>query len=80
VSLLCPTCGGTEFEHTEAGQLATCTRCGLKISKDDLIRANSENIEANMQDITNAVTRDAAKALQMVLKQAFRGNKNIKIK
>ncbi len=33
-----------------------------------------------MQDITNAVTRDAAKALQMVLKQAFRGNKNIKIK
>ncbi|EQB8443801.1 TPA: hypothetical protein L4942_000940 [Pseudomonas aeruginosa] len=84
VSLNCPTCGSTEFSHDGAdgqtSELFTCGNCGLQISKDDLIRANDENVQAHAKEIGQAVVKDLQKELHESLKRAFRGSKNIKIR
>ncbi|HEJ3169730.1 hypothetical protein JQ488_18775 [Pseudomonas aeruginosa] len=58
----------------------TCGNCGLQISKDDLIRANDENVQAHAKEIGQAVVKDLQKELHESLKRAFRGSKNIKIR
>lgn len=80
VSLLCPTCGGATFEFEQGVdqiiELAKCVKCGRQISKDELIRENGENISEHAKEIG----RDIADDLRKTLKDAFRGNKFIKIK
>lgn len=84
VALLCPTCGNSEFSHDNAdGQVAellTCGNCGLEISKNDLIQANGENLQAHVQEIGQAVVKDIQKELHESLKKAFGNSKNIKIR
>lgn len=84
VSLLCPTCGGTQFE-TEKGadgvvELTKCAVCKRVITKDDLIQENSENISEHVKEMGKQITEDLAKELKATLAKAFRGNKNIRIK
>lgn len=78
VELHCPTCGGTQFEHDELDETApvTCLSCGLSLSRGNLIAANSENIDAHIEQIKGDVTADLKRQLQ----QAFKGNKFIKLK
>ena len=84
VSLLCPTCGSDQFSHdgadAQTSVLLTCGNCGLEISKDDLIRANSENVQEHVTEIGQAVVKDLQRELHESLKKAFRGSKNIKIR
>jgi len=79
VSLLCPTCGSDQFSRDgEEGpsQLATCARCGLKITHDDLIRANTESINEHVKEIG----KDVAKDIREELAKAFRGSKFFSVK
>ena len=84
ISLLCPTCGCSEFEFDEGtvqtGELAKCASCGREMTKDELIRENSENISEHAKEVGQGVVRGLAKELRTSLKKAFRGSKNIKIK
>lgn len=84
VSLLCPTCGGNQFSHDDAdastGALVKCETCGLEISKDDLIRANSESVDEHVKEIGQEVVKDIEKELHDSLKKAFGGSKNFRIK
>jgi uncharacterized Zn finger protein len=84
ILLLCPTCGSDQFAHdsaeTEGNAMHTCVNCGLEITKDDLIRANGENVHEHVKEITQEVTKDLGDHLRKSLKQAFRGNKNIRFK
>ena len=84
VSLDCSTCGSSEFSHDGAdgqtSELLTCGNCGLEISRDDLIRANDENVQAHVKEIGQTVVKDLQKELHESLKKAFRGSKNIKIR
>jgi uncharacterized Zn finger protein (UPF0148 family) len=84
VTQYCPTCGGIDFSHDGAdgqtSELFTCGNCGLQISKDDLIRANDENVQAHVKEIEQAVAKDLQKELHESLKKAFRGSKNIRIR
>lgn len=84
ITLQCPTCGNTEFSHDgangQAGELLTCGNCELEISKDDLTRANGENVQAHIQEIREAVAKDVRNELHESLKKAFAGNKHIKIR
>lgn len=84
VSLLCPTCGGNQFSHDDADvstiALVKCETCGLEISKDDLIRANSENVDEHVKEIGQEVVKDIEKELRDSLKKAFGGSKNFRIK
>lgn len=77
VSLSCPTCGSTEFDIPDDGtQPVTCSRCERTIMRDELVRENSENISAHVEEVKSEIVRD----LKDSLRKAFRGNKNFRIK
>lgn len=80
----CPTCAGTQFSTKEGAiedaSLVTCAKCGLEISKENLKRANSENIEAHLKEIREEVAKDIQKEFKKSLQNAFKGSQFIKIK
>lgn len=84
VSLHCPTCAGSMFEYDqgvdETIELVKCASCGREITKDDLIRENSEKISEHVNEIGKKFAKDAANEFRASLKKAFRGNKHIKLK
>ncbi|HAX91386.1 MAG TPA: hypothetical protein DCY07_04160 [Rhodospirillaceae bacterium] len=84
IGVLCPTCGCTQFEFEkgvdEVIELAKCASCGRKLSKDELIDENSENISEHVKEMGDQVMNDLAKELKDSLKKAFSGSKNIRIK
>lgn len=78
ISMQCPTCGGTEFESEsdDDSRPVRCPACGLTATKDELIQANQEKIDAHVDEIKDELLKDVAKSL----KDAFRGNKFIKLR
>lgn len=82
VSMLCPTCGSDQFSYDDEADEAdvTCANCGKTMTREELIRENSENIDLQLVDTGEQITRDVAKELNQSLKKAFRGNKNIRFK
>lgn len=78
IEMLCPTCGGTQFSDTEAGDEVpvTCSACGLKLSRDELRQANDANVSAHVDEVKKEIVSD----LQKMVRDAFRGNKNFRIK
>lgn len=84
ITLLCPTCGSVDLNTISgaevADQIATCSGCGLEISRDDLISENSENIAAHVNEIGQELTRDFAAEMKKSLEKTFRGSKYFKVK
>lgn len=83
ITLLCPTCGSTDLTAQGAddgAQIAVCSSCGLEVSRDDLIRENSENIAAHVSEIGQQLSRDFAAEMKKSLKKVFSGRKNFKVK
>ena len=75
VTLSCPTCGCTEFSECPGSSQNLgddghfiCAHCGATFSKSQLIEANSESIDATIQDmgddIASAVSKDLKKAMK----------------
>lgn len=81
ILLQCPTCGGASFE-SEIGEdtEVKCVQCGRVIERDELLRENSENIQENLEEMNSDVGKDIARQMRKTLQDAFKGNKNIKIK
>jgi hypothetical protein len=50
------------------------------LTRDELLRENSENIAVNVEEVKAQVLKDISKQLQDSLKKAFKGSKNIRIK
>lgn len=84
VTLVCPTCGGNQFETIDDVEKSTaivkCISCNREFTKDELIRENRENIDENISEIKKQAVEDARKELKEAFKRAFKGNKNITIK
>jgi len=84
IELLCPTCGGTQFKFVGDADASdadvVCVSCNRKMTKEELIRENQENISEHQVEIVKEVLEDVAYEMRSALKRAFRGNKNIKIK
>ncbi len=84
VTLLCPTCGSTQFSSSEPSnseaELITCTSCDRKLTRDELIRENNENIDEHVKEIGKEVTRDLERELKKQLADALKGSNFIKIK
>lgn len=84
VTLLCPTCGNSNFETLggpeEAIQITKCVACGREATKEELIRENSENISEHAKEMGAEITKDFAEEMRKTLKNAFRGSKFITIK
>jgi len=81
IPLNCPTCGGTQFEFksedaNDDSQSVKCPACGFITTKAELIAANSENIDAQVDEIKEQLLKDVTQSF----KDAFKGNKFIKIK
>ena len=78
--LNCPTCGGTQFEYEDASdddsQPVSCPACGFTSTRTELIAANSENIDAQVDEIKVQLLNDVTQSF----KDAFKGNKFITIK
>jgi len=83
LAMVCPTCGGTQFKHEgvdETIEIVKCACCEREMTKNELIRENSENISAHMKEIGDEALKDAAKEFKQSLKDAFKGNPYITIK
>lgn len=84
ITLLCPTCGNSQLEVVEnipeVEGIIRCPSCGREMNKEELIRENGENIEANIEEVKNEVVKDVEKEVKTMLKNAFKGSKNIRIK
>ena len=84
ISLMCSTCGGTQFEHDDALEEEMreyrCASCDRIFSHDELLNENQASFEANFQEMGDEILKDAQKELDKSFKKAFRGNKFIKFK
>lgn len=83
VTLLCPTCGGDQFEFGSSDEIvvsARCAGCDRRFTRDELIEENGENINEHAKEMGQEITGDFAKEMRNTLKNAFRGNKHIKFK
>ena len=84
VTLICPTCGGSQFEMgydiDEPTASVKCISCDRELTKDELIRENSPNIKEHASEIGKEAKGDFAKEMKKMLKKAFSGNKNIKFR
>lgn len=76
VTLSCPTCGCTEFSeasdpdrNSADGRFYICAHCGTATSRDRLIEANSESIDATIQDMGDDITLALSKDLKKLLKR-----------
>ena len=80
---MCPTCGNSDFESADGGenQEATirCPSCNRTMSRDELIRENGEIIDAAVDEVKADVLEDVGKELKDMLKNAFKGSRNIRI-
>lgn len=84
VTLVCPTCGGSQFSpvspDNNESELQKCATCGRQITRDELLRENSENIDEHLNEIKKEATKDITTELKKQLVSAFKGSKFIKIK
>jgi hypothetical protein len=63
VTMLCPTCGVTQFEYEETEVqnddcIFKCPNCALVLTKGELIERNNDVIEAGAQEIGQEVIKD----------------------
>ena len=82
ISLMCPTCGCKDFsfdEHDENG-LVSCAQCERELIRTDLVAENSELITENQNEIAKEAQKQIEAEMEKMLKNAFKGNKNIKIR
>ena len=84
ISLLCPTCGSSEMESLngphDISELFKCNSCGLEITKDELMSANQENINTNLDEMKQEAVKDVKSEIEKVLKNTFKDSKNITFK
>jgi len=50
------------------------------MTQDDLIRENSENLEAHAAEMADEAIKESVKQFNKSLRDAFKGNKNIGFK
>ncbi|MDH0306072.1 ECs_2282 family putative zinc-binding protein [Aeromonas caviae] len=82
IRMYCPTCGNTEFsfvEHDEEG-LVICTQCEREMAKSELLEENSELLAEAKNEITKEAHKQIELEIKKRLRNAFKGNKNIKFK
>ena len=82
--MVCPTCGCDQFKYEkgvdETIEVVKCACCEREMTKDELMRENSENISAHREEIGQEALKDAAKEFKQMLKDTFRGSDFIKVK
>ncbi|HGO4357606.1 TPA: hypothetical protein MB816_005393, partial [Klebsiella pneumoniae] len=73
-------CGNSEMEHAEDSEIVKCIGCGKILTNDELIQENGVSIDAHVNEVKEELTKDIQKQFNDILKKAFKGSKNIRIK
>lgn len=71
VMLICPTCGNTQLESLAGEQVETirCPSCNRTMTRDELIRENGENIEANIEEMKEEIFEDVKNELNRIFRR-----------
>ena len=82
VKLRCITCGDTDFESNDDKSWIKCNRCKREYSGgyDELFELNQPTINQEIEETKSEITEDLKKDLTEMMKNTFKGNKNIKFK
>jgi uncharacterized Zn finger protein len=76
VLMLCPTCGNSEMESLNGpsyvSELLRCNSCELVITKDDFVKSNQENIDANLEEMKKLAAKEIKSELEKMFKKAFK--------
>lgn len=82
IALRCITCGGEDFEFNEDKSYIKCNLCNREYfgGYDELVELNEETISESIDSTKNEIESDLQKELSDIFKNAFKGNKYIKIK
>ena len=83
IRLRCLVCGRDDcFESQEDTSYIKCTNCGKEYfgGRDELIEYNNEQIQESIDQKKKEITSDVKTEIHDMIKKAFAGCKNIKIK
>ena len=83
IPLRCATCGSSsDFEFNDDKSYVKCKKCNREYfgGYDELVSLNQTNIQEEIDAMKQEVKEDLEKNIHDMLKKAFKGNKNIKIK
>lgn len=83
IQLRCVVCGSAnDFEFNEDKTYIKCTKCNREYlgGYDELVELNQAVIDKEIEATKQEVKEDLEKDIHDMLKKAFKGNKNIKIK
>ena len=68
ISMQCPTCGGTDFESDEGSEIR-CIQCDRTMTKDELREANSERIQAEVEEVKAEIVKDIKRDFSKMFKK-----------
>ena len=82
VQLRCISCGDSNFEFNDDKSWIKCNRCGKEYhgGYDELVELNQDPINQALNKTKDELLSDLQKEMKETLKNAFKGNKNIKFK
>lgn len=83
ISLRCATCGDmSSFEFSEDKSWVKCEKCGKEYlgGYDELVELNQPKINKEVEQMKEEVSEDLKKEVNKMLRDTFKGNKNIKLK
>lgn len=83
IRLRCVVCGSdSDFESNEDKTYIKCTKCNREYlgGYDELVELNQTLFDEQIEATKQEVKEDLEKDIYDMLKKAFKGNKNIKIK
>ncbi len=82
ILLKCITCGDSDFEFNDDKSWIKCNRCNREYSGgyDELVELNQQTINQQIEETKSEITKDLKNDLNEMLKNTFKGNKNIKFK
>lgn len=82
ILLRCIICGGTDFKFNDDKSWIKCNQCGKEYPEgyDELEKLNQGLINQELDKTKDEIVKDAKKDITDMLKEAFKGNKNIKFK
>lgn len=83
IKLRCTTCGDdSSFESNEDKTYIKCIRCGREYfgGYDELVELNQEAINNELESLKNEALGDLKADIYKMFKDAFKGNKSIRLK
>jgi predicted nucleic acid-binding Zn-ribbon protein len=69
VSMICPTCGGSQFLFEQEDSPVRCIGCDRVFASDELIRENGAQIVSCAEDMQAEIIADVTQELRNMLKK-----------